>query len=243
MIEKFAEAGSWTPLGYNRARMGRKSVAIMIMAKAPRAGAVKTRLCPPLSPADAADLYACFLRDKIAQVEAVTGATGVVAFTPEESRSEFEALAPGFRLIEQLGADLGERLRNSLDALLGDTYAGAVAIDSDTPTLPTAFLEQAVSLLSGPGPDVVVGPSDDGGYYLIGVRRPAPFLFERMPWSTAAVLPETLRRAEAKGLQVARLPVWFDVDTPADLDRLCDELAGGDGPPMHTRNFFLRRRR
>ena len=230
-------------LGYNRARMGREDVAIVIMAKAPRAGAVKTRLCPPLSPADAADLYACFLRDKIAQVEAVTGATGVVAFTPEESRSEFEALAPGFRLIEQLGADLGERLRNCLDALLGDAYAGALAIDSDTPTLPTAFLEQAVSLLSGPGADVVVGPSHDGGYYLIGVRRPAPFLFERMPWSTPAVLPETLRRAEAKGLQVARLPVWFDVDTPADLDRLRAELAGSDGPPMHTRNFFARRHR
>jgi rSAM/selenodomain-associated transferase 1 len=229
-------------MDYNRARMSREGVAIVIMAKAPRAGAVKTRLCPPLSPADAADLYACFLRDKIAQVQGVTGVTGVIAFTPGESRSEFELLAPGFRLIEQLGADLGERLRNCLDGLLGDAYAGAVAIDSDTPTLPTAFLEQAVSLLSGPGADVVVGPSDDGGYYLIGVRRPAPFLFERMPWSTPAVLPETLRRAEAKGLQVARLPVWFDVDTPADLDRLRAELAGGDGPPIDTREFFARRR-
>ena len=230
-------------MGYNRARMRREGVAIVIMAKAPRAGAVKTRLCPPLSSADAADLYACFLRDKIAQVRALAGAVGVIAFTPEESRAEFEALAPGFRLIQQLGADLGERLRNCLGALLGDAYTGAVAIDSDTPTLPTAFLEQAVSLLSGPGADVVVGPSDDGGYYLIGVRQPAPFLFERMPWSTPAVLPETLRRAEAKGLQVALLPAWFDVDTPADFDRLRADLAGGDGPPIHTRDFFARRSR
>jgi rSAM/selenodomain-associated transferase 1 len=217
-------------------------VAVVIMAKAPRAGAVKTRLCPPLSPADAADLYACFLRDKVAQVRALAGATGVIAFTPEESRSEFEALAPGFRLIPQRGADLGERLRNCLDALLAGGHAGALAIDSDTPTLPTELLRQAVTLLSGPGADVVLGPSDDGGYYLIGVRRPAPFLFESMPWSTPAVLPETLRRAEAKGLEVTCLPAWFDVDTPADLERLRAALAGGDGAPAHTRDFFTRRR-
>jgi rSAM/selenodomain-associated transferase 1 len=217
-------------------------VAVAIMAKAPRAGEVKTRLCPPLSPEEAAGLYDCFLRDKVAQVRSLAGARGVIAFTPDESRGVFEALAPGFGLIPQRGADLGSRLFNSLDGLLRDGHAGAVMIDSDTPTLPTEFLREAVALLSSPATDVVVGPSDDGGYYLIGMRQVHMALFERMPWSTPQVLPETLRRAEAKGLRVTCLPTWFDVDTAADLDRLVAALAARDGgAPSHTREFLARR--
>ncbi len=219
-------------------------VAVEIMAKAPRPGEVKTRLCPPLSPEEAAGLYDCFLRDKVAQVRTLAGAAGVIAFTPEDSRSLFETLAPGFRLIPQRGADLGSRLLNSLGALLREGYVGAVAIDSDTPTLPTEYLRQAVTLLSSPATDVVVGPSDDGGYYLIGLRQPWPALFEAIPWSTSEVLPETLRRAEAKGLRVACLPPWFDVDTAPDLERLAASLADADDePPRHTRHFLRRRRR
>src|SRR5215470_2748135 len=93
-------------------------VAVAIMAKAPTAGEVKTRLCPPLSPAEAAALYRCFLLDKIAQVRALPGATGVIAFTPLQGRRLFERLAPDFRLIAQRGDDLGSRLLNSLNGLL-----------------------------------------------------------------------------------------------------------------------------
>jgi uncharacterized protein len=214
-------------------------VAVAIMAKAPRAGEVKTRLCPPLSAEDAARLYACFLRDKVAQVRTLAGTRGVIAFTPENGRSEFEALAPDFRLIAQRGDDLGARLVNVLDGLLRDGHAGAIAIDSDTPTLPTDFLQQAVARLSDPATDVVVGPSDDGGYYLIGMRRAHAALFERMPWSTPEVLPETLRRADAKGLRVACLPPWFDVDTPDDLDRLVVALGREDD--SHTAAFLRQR--
>ena len=221
----------------------RASVAVAIMAKAPTAGQVKTRLCPPLSPDEAAELYRCFLLDKVAQVRALAGASAVIAFTPEDGRSLFERLAPGFQLIAQRGADLGSRLLNSLDGLLRDGYAAALVIDSDTPTLPTQFMRRAVDLVVAPGIDLVLGPSDDGGYYLIGMRTPWPALFERIPWSTAEVLPETLRRAEAKGLRVACLPPWFDVDTPADLERLSAALAGADGEaPRHTRRFLAERR-
>src|SRR2546422_1752357 len=192
-------------------------VAVAIMAKAPKPGEVKTRLCPPLSPEEAADLYDCFLRDKVAQVRTLGGAAGVIAFTPDDRRSLFEEIAPGFRLIAQRGADLGSRLLNSLGALLRDGYVGAIAIDSDTPNLPTDYLRQAVELLGKPATDVVVGPSDDGGYYLIGVRQAWPALFDAMPWSTAEVLPETLRRAQARGGRGAGLPARVAAGTPPHL--------------------------
>ena len=221
-----------------------KEVALAIMAKAPMAGAVKTRLCPPLSPEDAAALYRCFLLDKITQVRSLEGARTVIAFTPDTERDLFEELAPGVHLVEQRGNDLGSRLLNSLDELLGRGHIGAIALDSDTPTLPTEFLRQAIDLVLEPGIDVVLGPSDDGGYYLIGMRKIWPDLFEAMPWSTSKVLTETMRRAEALGLRVAFLPSWFDVDNPEDLERLVASFAHADSQgPHHTRRFFERRAR
>src|SRR5712691_5427748 len=154
------------------------NVVLAIMAKAPRAGAVKTRLCPPLLPADAAALYRCFLLDKVSQVRSLEGARTVIAFTPDTERDLFEELAPGVHLVEQRGSDLGSRLLNCLDELLRSGHIGAIAIDSDTPTLPTGFLRQAIDLVLEPEIDLVLGPSDDGGYYLIGMRKVWPDLFE-----------------------------------------------------------------
>jgi rSAM/selenodomain-associated transferase 1 len=212
------------------------------MAKAPRAGEVKTRLCPPLSPAEAASLYGCFLRDKIDQVRALPDASPVIAFTPADSRGLFEGLAPGFQLIAQEGPDLGSRLLSCVDQLLRDGHAGALVIDSDTPTLPTEFLRRAVTLVAAAEIDLVLGPSDDGGYYLVGMRKVRPALFREMPWSTAHVLSETIRRAEAEGLRVTCLPSWFDVDIPADLERLSASIAGMEGAAAaNTRRFFLAR--
>jgi hypothetical protein len=217
-------------------------VAVAIMAKAPRLGEVKTRLCPPLSPAEAAALYRCFLLDKIEQVRALKEAHPAVAYTPPEGRAIFEELAPGFTLVLQRGADLGTRLANTLAQLLDNGHPAAVAVDSDTPTLPSAFLQQAVDLIMRPGPDVVLGPSDDGGYYLIGVRAVRRELFDGIPWSTPSVLAETLHRAAAAGLTTACLPAWFDVDTPDDLERLRASLADlGEATPAHTAGFLAKR--
>ncbi|HSF04151.1 MAG TPA: TIGR04282 family arsenosugar biosynthesis glycosyltransferase [Methylomirabilota bacterium] len=214
------------------------------MAKAPRAGEVKTRLCPPLSPGAAAALYRCFLQDKIEQVRALKDARPFVAYTPDEARAEFAALAPGFALVRQHGADLGARLLASLGALLGDDDTGAIAIDSDTPTLPTAFLQQAVDRIADPTVDVVLGPTDDGGYYLIGMRVAHPDLFKAMEWSTPRVLGETLRRAAAAGLRLVCLPPWFDVDTPDDLARLRDAVVRQRGHvPPHTAAFLAQHQR
>ena len=220
--------------------------AVAIMAKAPQVGQVKTRLCPPLSFTHAAELYRCFLLDKIAQVETLTGATPVISYGPDaegslqEPRAFFEGIAPAsFTLIPQFGDDLGARLLSTFEQLFALGYRQVMAIDSDTPTLPTAYLEQGLRLIAGAELDVVLGPSEDGGYYLIALRRPYPELFERMPWSTPAVLPETLRRAEAAGLRLACLDPWYDIDNPEDLIRLKAALqADGRGPAAHTRRFL-----
>ena len=213
--------------------------AVVIMAKVPYPGQVKTRLCPPLTAWQAAALSRAFLFDKIAQVRMLTSARPAIAYTPASGEGFFGAIAPDFTLIAQQGADLGERLIHSLEYFLHLGCAGVMAIDSDTPTLPTQYLQQAIALLTKPDVDVVVGPSDDGGYYLIGIRAMHRDLFIDMPWSTSAVLPETVRRAEARGLSLARLPAWFDVDTPEDLTRLRTMLAQTAGEaPRYTGNFF-----
>jgi len=215
-------------------------VALCIVAKAPEAGRVKTRLCPPLSPDEAAELSRCFIRDKVAQVREVARAEPFVAYAPENALDAFQELAAGFTLLPQRGGDLTARLLSVLERLFAEGFQAAVLIDSDTPTLPTALLERAVTLLASHEHDLVLGPSEDGGYYLIGLRRTHPELFEGIAWSTPVVFEETLRRARALGLRALRLPPWYDVDTGADLARLTAELAaGGDGGPRHTRRFVL----
>ncbi len=216
-----------------------RTVAVAIMAKAPWPGTVKTRLCPPLLATEAAALYRCFLLDKIRAVGALTGAQPMIAYTPDDARTEFDTLAPSFTLVPQRGPDLGARLHGILTHLLAAGHAGAMAVDSDTPTLPARFLQQAVDCLANPGPDVVLGPTEDGGYYLIGVRRPHRELFDAMPWSTPEVLEVTLRRAAAAGLRAACLPSWFDVDTPDDLERLSKSINADEAASAPETERFL----
>jgi uncharacterized protein len=215
--------------------------AVAIMAKAPTPGQVKTRLCPPLSYDEAAHLYRCFLLDKIEQVKALRGAERAIAYTPEDSKSFFEALAaPAFLFVPQTGPDLGARLINTLTQLLALGYQKVMAIDSDTPTLPVDHLRQGFALLNKPGIDVVLGPCEDGGYYLIGVHEIHRELFDDMAWSSPQVLPETIRRAEAKRLKVACLPAWYDVDTPEDLQRLKISLGAEERTAgRHTKRFLI----
>ncbi len=218
-------------------------IVVAIMAKTPRAGEVKTRLCPPLSGAEAAELYRCFLLDKIEQVRALKEATPAIAYAPAEGRAVFEEVAPDFFLVPHRGADLGARLANSFDQFFQNGCPAALAIDSDTPTLPVAFLQQALDLIRTPSIDLVLGPTEDGGYYVIGLHALHRELFEGIAWSTSQVLPETIRRAEAKGLRIAHLPPWYDVDTPADLERLRAALVRTEGiEPSNTRRFFMERR-
>jgi uncharacterized protein len=196
-------------------------IAVAIMAKVPIAGAVKTRLCPPLRPNEAATLARCFLQDRVDQLAALPLGEPMVAFTPPGQAAAVRSLVPPkVRLIPQAGEDLGARLDRVLTDLLAEGYAGAIAVDADSPTLPSAYLEAACCHLQEGRADVVIGPSEDGGYYLIGLRQPAPALFRTMAWSTPAVLPETLARVGEARLRLHLLPAWFDVDRGADLERL-----------------------
>jgi uncharacterized protein len=209
--------------------------AVAVMAKVPGATAVKSRLHPVLGAELATRLYDCFLRDRLDALATVAGIGRVVAFTPPEARELMGRLVPpGFMLVPQRGLDLGERLHGLLAELLAAGHPGAIAIDSDSPTLPMSYVAEAARILESSAAEVVIGPCDDGGYYLIGVRRPHAELFEGIPWSTDRVLPLTLERARRCGLATHVLPAWFDVDTEADLTRLERALAAGDDGPRRT---------
>lgn len=212
--------------------------ALFIMARQPAPGATKTRLCPPLSPERAAALYACFLADVIDRVRAAVGRVGGlipgIAFTPPDATAHFAALAPGFDLAPQVGATLGERLDGVLSGALARGYGQVAAINSDSPSLPVAYLVAAFAALDDPAVDVVLGPCDDGGYYLIGWKRPHPALVRDVTMSVPDTLAQTLVVAGQAGLRVALLPPWYDVDGPADLARLAADPALG----RHTRPFL-----
>jgi uncharacterized protein len=207
------------------------------MAKLPRAGAVKTRLRGRLTEAQAAALYAAFLDDKVDSVRALEGATPVIAFTPEGAADLFsERYGPELRLLAQRGTDLGERLANAAADLFADGFSAIALLDSDTPNLPTDYLSRTLSALTG-GAEVVLGPTSDGGYYLIGMTRFMPELFRGIHWSTPSVAVETLAIARQLGVEAHVLPAWYDIDTPADLDRLADDLfasASGNRKPANT---------
>ena len=208
--------------------------ALLVIAKRPTAGQTKTRLTPPLSPDEASNLYECFLRDTLDVARAVPGVSRLIHFAPDEASAYFEQLAPDFGLLPQVGDGLGQRLEQVLTHCLNNGFERAVIMDSDSPTLPAAYVEQAFASLAAA--DVVLGPCEDGGYYLIGLNRPQPQLLLGVQMSTPDVLRDTLALAEQSRLRVALLPRWYDVDTAPELERLRAELAGaanGDGP--HTR--------
>ena len=200
--------------------------ALLVMAKRPECGKTKTRLSPPLTGEQAVALYHGFLLDTLELMTRVSDVQPIVAYTPADAEPFFRALAPpGFDYVLQKGADLGQRLDYVLTHCLANGYSQAVAIDSDSPTLPVVYVEHAFHLLDDPRTDIVLGPCDDGGYYLIGLKRPCPPLF-RITMSTPRVVEDTLAIARQEGLAVALLPEWYDIDQAADLLRLQEELRG-----------------
>ncbi len=212
--------------------------ALLVVAKRPAPGQTKTRLTPPLTPEQAADLYAAFLSDTLELIRRVPEVCPMIAYLPEGAEDYFRALAPDFDLLPQRGPDLGVRLDQALTHCLQAGFQRAVIMDSDSPTLPAEHVAQAFAALETA--DVVLGPCDDGGYYLIGLKRPAPRLLHEVRMSTPEVLRDTLALAAAEQLTVAQLPVWYDVDTVAELERLRVELQ--HLPPeraAHTRRFLL----
>jgi hypothetical protein len=216
----------------------RPDCAIGIMAKAPRPGFAKTRLCPPLQPDQAAELSLAFLRDisdNIALAGRHTAITGYIAYAPAGTEAFFDGyLAPGTGRLLADGAPLmppdiqglGRCLLHAIMAMLARGHRAAVVVNADGPTLPTALLVRSARVLAASDDCVVLGPADDGGYYLLGVKAAHAHLFANIAWSTPTVAETTRTRAAELGLAVVELPPWYDVDDRATLNRLAEETSG-----------------
>jgi rSAM/selenodomain-associated transferase 1 len=202
--------------------------ALAVMTKVPRAGQVKTRLSPPLTPEEAATLNICFLRDTSAAIAAAgAGARGIGCYTPIGAEEAYrDILPPSFQVIAQRGGTFAERLIFAAEDLLAIGFASVCLINSDSPTVPASVFAGATEILSAPNDCVVLGPADDGGYYLIGLKQAHRRLFEGIDWSTDRVLEQTLERAAELRLDVRLLPAGYDVDDRATLRRLCHDLLG-----------------
>ena len=207
--------------------------ALAVMTKAPQAGRVKTRLTPPLSAEEAASLNICFLRDTARAISRTTArapAKGVAVYTPRGSEAAYTGILPEeFILVSQRGDEFGERLAAATEDLLQLGFDSVCLINSDSPTIPAAAFAEAIGILSQPDDCVVLGPSDDGGYYLIGLKKMHRRLFEDIHWSSERVFEQTVAAAREINLPVHLLPAWYDVDDRVTLSRLCQELFGSNG--------------
>ena len=212
--------------------------ALAVMAKAPRAGKVKTRLSPPLTLEQSAALNICFLQDTTENIAEVSGSgksAGLICYTPAGDEAAFDnLLPPSFQLIPQRGDSFGERLLAAAEDILRCGYGSVCLIDSDSPTVPAAAFHQAAAELARPGDRIVLGPSHDGGYYLIGLKLAHPEPFSNINWSTSTVFDETIAAAQAADIEIITLPLWYDVDEDATLRILSDELLSNTPPPFAT---------
>ena len=211
--------------------------ALALMTKAPRAGKVKTRLVPPLTNEEAAQLNRCFLWDMgaaisgccsgLARLNSRPIARGVAVYTPVGAELDYADILPAdFTLLPQRGENFGDRLCFAAEDLFKCGFDSVCLVDSDSPSVPSENFTRAIELLSSPGDQMVLGPCDDGGYYLIGLKQLHREVFEEIDWSTERVFEQTKLRATQIGIAVHELPRGLDVDDHATLRRLCDELLG-----------------
>jgi uncharacterized protein len=198
------------------------------MAKASVAGTVKTRLVPPLTYEEAAELNTCCLADVAANITVAARQVpiqGFAAYYPLGSEPFFGDLMPvGFKLLPPREPTIGRSLFHAAQDLFAAGYSSVCLVNADSPTLPTEFLVETVRRLRQPGDRLVLGPAADGGYYLIGLKQFHRRLFEEIDWSTERVYLQTLDRAGEIGVAVVALPEWYDVDDEATLAMLAREI-------------------
>lgn len=216
--------------------------ALVLMAKAPIEGQVKTRLIGSLTAEDAKLLYIAFLSDTFALMEAMMDEREelslVLCYTPEGEDEAFEEVErEGCLMIPQRGGDLGERLTNCFSDVFALGFDAVIAIGGDSPTLPEEMIEEAFDSLETDD-DVVIVPAEDDGYCLIGMRKLHRRVFENIPWSTDGVMAATEARAKDAGLSVIVGTAWYDVDTPEELERLKQELTETKGSAKFTRRVL-----
>ncbi len=210
---------------------------LTVFAKQPTPHRVKTRLVPPLSPEQAATLYTAFLIDGCAALAELPNIDIVIAYTPPEARPDLQALIGEEAIyIPQTGDGLGERLTSATQWAAAHGYTKILLVGSDSPTLPISYISEAITLLDTR--DIVIGPSVDGGYYLIGfavenLGTIVPLVFSEIAWSTADVLRQTITRIQSTEATLGLLPPWYDIDTAEDLAFLSAHISAmrlaGDG--------------
>lgn len=217
-------------------------MALVLMARMPLPGKVKTRLMPLLTSDEVCELYRAMLLDTVEKCLVLEEFDLWVAFTPDNERGWFEKnIDSSIGLMAQRGEALGDRMHNIIE----DRYVGGaeavLVMGTDLPTLPMEHIRRAGHFLRN-GTEVVLGPSEDGGYYLIGLCEPEPRLFEGIEWGSELVLEQTLYQLEAVGKLVGKIPSWFDVDEPQDVNRLRMDLTAGDllSESPRTVDFFHR---
>src|SRR5215213_8810701 len=201
--------------------------AIIIMAKVPLAGTVKTRLETVLPPEKCSELAAAFLADSIKKAETVCKNI-ILAYSPAGQSNLLEDLiSPEIGLTEQTGANLGEKMFNAFELAFAENSA-VVMIGTDSPTFPAGYLAEAFAALEKDS-EIVLGKSRDGGFYLIGLRNSIPNLFDEIAWSTPRVFEQMTRNIKKLGIERLKLmPEHYDVDTPDDFLMMKDEIFGNE---------------
>jgi rSAM/selenodomain-associated transferase 1 len=212
--------------------------ALVIMAKEPKVGSTKTRMTPSLTLEEAARLYEVLLWDTIALVAGIKNVDLAITVTPPESEAYFKRVAPTDTILIPVECEnLGQCLSSSLSCLLEMKYKKVFALNGDGPSLPADFIQQAIQKLEDH--DLVLGPTYDGGYYLVGFKELLPEIFEDISWSTDRVLAQSLQQARQQGRSIHQLPIWYDVDDVDDLEKLQAEMQ--NLPPdslKHTRKYL-----
>lgn len=206
---------------------------LLVFAKVPRPGHVKTRLTPVLTSAEAAQLYDAFLHDAL-DLYADLDVDVRLYLAPPLPDDGLDEVPGTVSVHEQRGDGLGARMQQAFRDVLSDGYERAAVVGTDHPTLPPAFIRQSLTALTD-DPAVCIGPSEDGGFYLLGMNAFYPELFEGMTYSHETVFTDTLARVGTTDAQLTVLPRWYDVDTPSDLERMLDDLTESDLPASRTR--------
>ena len=195
--------------------------AIIIMAKVPRAGNVKTRLQPHLSSAECVLLSEAFLEDAINKAQSRPNNL-IIAFSPNSERDYFAKFENNFTLVAQKGENLGEKMFNAFQFAFEQNSDAVVMIGTDSPNFPAEFIDRAFESLQNF--DAVLGETEDGGFYLIGLRTLRSEIFADVEWSSAKTFVQTAGNIKKIGLRICYLPLWYDVDFPADLIKLRNNL-------------------
>jgi rSAM/selenodomain-associated transferase 1 len=215
--------------------------AMAVMGKASAPGRTKTRLVPPLSAEDAAHLNTAFLQDIVGNVLRAGREADIapyVAYGPSGSEPFFRSCLPAkLPLVECSLPHFGACLDLAIGSLLERGHAAACVLNADSPTLPTRLLVQAARALAAPEDAIVIGPSTDGGYYLLGMKRAHRRLFDAIDWSTSLVFEQTLQRARELSLGVTILEAWYDVDDAEGLHKLCCDLSADDAGTAAVRRY------